>query len=32
MLADPLTKDLSIEPFQNHVTHMGVVELFDVRS
>ena len=25
MLADPLTKDLASEVFQNHVTHMGVI-------
>ena len=30
MLADPLTKGLSIGVFQNHVTHMGVVMSFDV--
>jgi len=30
MLVDPLTKDLSIGVFQNHVTHMSVVKSFDV--
>ena len=30
MLADPLTKDLSVGVFQNHVTHIGVVKYFDV--
>jgi len=30
MLADPLTKGLSVGVFQNHVTHMGVVKSFDV--
>jgi len=27
MLADPLTKDLAIGVFQNHVTRMGVLSL-----
>ena len=30
MLADSLTKGLSVGDFQNHVTHMGVVKSFDV--
>jgi len=28
MLPDPLTKDLAIGVFQNHITHMGVVKSF----
>ena len=30
MLANSLTKGLSVGVFQNHVTHMGVVNSFDV--
>ena len=29
MLADPLTKHLTIGVFQNHVTHMVMVKSFD---
>ncbi|XP_027337054.1 uncharacterized protein LOC113850691 [Abrus precatorius] len=30
MLADPLTKGLTVGAFQNHVAHMGLVKSFDV--
>lgn len=30
MLADPLTKGLTVGIFRNHVIHMGLVKSFDV--
>jgi hypothetical protein len=30
MLADPLTKGLTVGAFQRHVTHMGLVKSFDI--
>jgi len=30
MLADPLTKGLTVGVFQRHVTHMGLVKSFDI--
>ena len=30
MIADPLTKGLTVQVFVNHVTRMGVVRSFDI--
>jgi len=30
MLANPLTKGLTVGVFQRHVTHMGLVKSFDI--